>query len=131
MAPNLLTGQPNGPETLRLAHHVRDRTPACRPGAALGALGQALLIGIGLGLGLVAAPVRGVPDEYAWLGLGQLPSTGLLGAMVTSAARPTVAQAGPAALAPGDGVLEVAGTGRAAAAWRGAPLLADLDQVRQ
>jgi hypothetical protein len=51
--------------------------------------------------------------------------------MMPTATRAAVAQAGPAATVPRDGVLDVTGFGWAAAARRGAPLLPDLDQVRQ
>lgn len=84
---------------------------------------------IPVGLDHVAAAVGCGPDERARRRMGDAPSRGLLGLMVPTAEWSQVAFASAAAILVGNGVVEVAVFGRAAAAGVGARALPDLDQV--
>src|ERR1700722_2063818 len=77
----------------------------------------------------VSAAVWQGPDGWPWSEVVDVPAGGLLGLVVRAAQRMQVAETGPAALVVGDGVVEVAAFGVAAAAGRGAGGLSDLDQV--
>src|SRR5258708_10786369 len=88
------------------------------------ALGQ-----VGVGGDGVGAAVRGVPDQDAGFGLGEVPAAGLFGAVMPPAQRRQIALAGGAALVVGEGVVQVAAGGGAPASGEGAGPLPGADQV--
>ena len=105
------------------------RIPRSRGPHQMGLFGGLRRIG-GRGGGIPASG-RGSPPQDAWARLFEFPSLALLTPMVVPAQRGQIAFAGQAALVPGQGVVQVAPRSGPPAARRGAPGVADLDQVGQ